>query len=40
MVNYLWVLKLVLKVKSDYRLIYANPVNFVLVWVPVTGIRW
>ena len=19
---------------------YANPVNFVFVWVPVTGIRW
>ena len=20
--------------------IYANPVNFVFVWVPITGIRW
>ena len=22
------------------RLAYANPVNFLLVWVPLTGIRW
>ena len=23
-----------------YNEMYANPLNFVFIWVPVTGIRW